>query len=209
MGLGNMTNTDQHLNAVYSAKSADDIALQYDAWADGYEDDMARAGYRHPSIATALCARHLPAGSAPVLDAGAGTGLMGEWLHLIGYPRIEALDVSEGMLGVAKKKGVYDALHCCALGAPLPFENGRFAGVVCAGVLTTGHVGAEAMPELVRSTAAGGVLILTVKETLWAGELSDSLAGLDLDVLDATQPYLSMPGAPSATPSRAVALKRR
>ena len=204
-----MTDTDHHLSAVYGAKGADDIARHYDTWANGYESDMAQAGYRHPSIATALCARHLPAGAAPVLDAGAGTGLVGEWLHLIGYPRIEALDISEGMLAVARQKGVYAALHQCALGGALPFEDGQFAGVVCAGVLTTGHVGAEALPELVRSTAAGGVLILTVKEILWAGELSGSLAGLDLDILETTQPYLSMPGAQSATPSRAVVLKRR
>ncbi len=204
-----MTNTDRHLNAVYGAESADDIALRYNAWADGYEGDMAQAGYRHPSIATALCARHLPMGAAPILDAGAGTGLVGEWLHLIGYAQIEALDISEGMLAVAQKKGVYDAFHHHALGDPLPFEDGRFAGVVCAGVLTTGHVGTEALPELVRSTTSGGILILTVKETLWTGEMSDCLAGFGLEIIDATQPYLSMPGAQSATPSRAVALKRR
>lgn len=208
MGLGDMTNTDRHLDAVYGAKSAQDIALQYDAWSQDYEGDMAQAGYRHPSIATALCARHLPSGAAPILDAGAGTGLMGEWLHLMGYPEIEALDISEGMLAVARKKGVYSALHQRALGDDLPFEDERFAGVVCAGVLTTGHVGVEALPELVRCTATRGVLILTVKETLWAGEISESLARFYLEILDATQPYISMPGAPSATPSRAVALRR-
>lgn len=203
-----MTNADEHLNAVYGAKNPDEIADQYDAWANAYEGDMARAGYRHPSIATALCARYLVKGSAPVLDAGAGTGLVGEWLRLIGYPKIEALDISEGMLAVARGKGIYDGLYQCALGEPLPFEDGRFAGVVCAGVLTTGHVGAEALPELVRSTAEDGVLVFTVKDKLWAGELSGRLAGLGLQLLETTPPYISMPNEESATPSRAVALRR-
>ncbi|MEM6577855.1 MAG: class I SAM-dependent methyltransferase [Pseudomonadota bacterium] len=203
-----MTNADEQLNAVYGAKTPVEIADQYDAWANGYEGDMTRAGYRHPSIATALCARYLERGSAPVLDAGAGTGLVGEWLRLIGYPHIEALDISEGMLAVAREKGIYDELHQCALGEPLPFEDSRFAGVVCAGVLTTGHVGAEALPELVRSTATGGVLIFTVKEKLWAGEVSGQLAALGLQLLETTPPYLSMPNEQSATPSRAIALRR-
>ncbi|MEL7012130.1 MAG: class I SAM-dependent methyltransferase [Pseudomonadota bacterium] len=203
-----MTQADEHLNAVYAAKSAEDIARHYDDWASGYEGDMALAGYRHPSIATALCARYLPAGAAPVLDAGAGTGLLGEWLRLIGYPKIEALDISDGMLAVARSKGVYDVLHQCALGGPLPFEDARFAGVVCAGVLTTGHVGAEALPELTRVTAKAGILVLTIKEPLWAAEVSGQLAGLGLTLLESTEPYLSMPNEPSATPSRAVALQR-
>ena len=50
-------------------------------------------------------------GAAPVLDAGAGTGLVGEWLGILGYPEVEALDISEGMLAVARAKGVYRALH--------------------------------------------------------------------------------------------------
>ncbi|MEM9344053.1 MAG: class I SAM-dependent methyltransferase [Pseudomonadota bacterium] len=198
----------EHLKAVYAAKSAGEIAEQYDAWADEYEGYMAGVGYRHPSITTALCARHLPAGSAPILDAGAGTGLVGEWLRLIGYPRIEALDISDGMLAVAEKKGVYDAFHRCLLGEALPFADGQFKGIVSAGVLTTGHVGAEALPELVRSTAEGGVLVLTVKETLWVEEMADRLGGFGVELVDATEPYLSMPGEPITTPSRAVCLRR-
>ena len=204
-----MTGSDKRLEAVYAAKTSAEIAREYDAWADGYEGDMARAGYRHPSIAVALCARYLPRGTGPVLDAGAGTGLVGEWLHLLGYPRIEALDISQGMLAVARRKGVYDAFHTHPLGGALPFEDERFAGIVCVGVLTTGHVGAEALPELVRSARRGGVLVLTVKETLWLGNIADRLEEFGLDLLEATAPYISMPGEQSATPSRAVALRRR
>lgn len=203
-----MTDSDGNLEAVYAAKSSAEIARHYDVWADGYESDMARAGYRHPSIAVALCARYMPRSVGPLLDAGAGTGLVGEWLRLIGYPVIEALDISKGMLEVARRKGVYAAFHNHPLGEALPFEDARFAGVVCSGVLTTGHVGAEALPELVRSTTPGGVLVLTVKEKLWHESMVDRLDDFGVALVETTDPYISMPGEKSATPSRAVALRR-
>jgi predicted TPR repeat methyltransferase len=200
---------NDHLDAVYAAKGPADIARLYDAWAGSYDADMAKAGYRHPAIATALLARHLPKGAAPVLDAGAGTGLVGEWLGILGYPEVEALDISEGMLAVARAKGVYRALHVGVLGGDLPFPQGHFAGLVCAGVLTTGHVGAEALPGLLAVTRPGGVLALTVKETLWTGSFAAAVAAApEAAVVEATEPYISMPGETGATPSRAVVLRR-
>ncbi len=71
--------------------------------------------------------------------------LIGEWLGIIGYPHVEALDISEGMLAVAGRKEAYKALHRLALGSELPFGDGHFAGIVSAGVFTTGHVGAEGL----------------------------------------------------------------
>jgi predicted TPR repeat methyltransferase len=64
---------------------------------------MAGVGYRHPTICLALLARHLPAGAGPVLDAGAGTGIIGEWLKILGYGPVEGVDLSPGMLEVAAR----------------------------------------------------------------------------------------------------------
>ena len=116
------------LGAAYGAKSPQEIASLYDGWAQTYDAEMAKAGYRHPSICLALFARHMPRGAAPVLDAGAGTGLVGEWLGIIGYSVVEALDISPGMLAVAASKNIYTQLHEGALGQPLPFGDGQFAG---------------------------------------------------------------------------------
>ena len=128
-----------HLGAVYDAGSPEEIARLYDGWAATYDAEMAIAGYRHPTIGVALLARHLPAGSTPVLDAGCGTGIAGSWLGILGYPRVEGLDISEGMLAVARARGGYAELHQAALGARLAFGDGHFAGVLAAGVFTTGH----------------------------------------------------------------------
>ena len=202
---------DGHLGAVYDAKGAEDVAQLYDKWAETYDAEMAAAGYRHPAICLALLARHLPKGAAPLLDAGAGTGLVGEWLGLIGYSEVEALDVSSGMLAVAARKGVYSALHQLALGGPLPFGDGQFAGIISTGVFTTGHVGAEALPELIRICRAGGVIVLTVKETIWTNGFEAAL--LDLETAgqvvraDETPPYVSMPGVADTVPGRGLVLR--
>ncbi len=64
------------LGAVYEAKAPGEVAALYDGWAETYDADMSTAGYRHPTICLALLSRHLPRGATPLLDAGAGTGLL-------------------------------------------------------------------------------------------------------------------------------------
>jgi ubiquinone/menaquinone biosynthesis C-methylase UbiE len=208
-----MAKHDGHLGAVYEAKSPADVAALYDQWAKTYDEEMARAGYRHPSICLALLARHLKKGAAPLLDAGAGTGLIGEWLAIMGYPRVEALDISEGMLAVARQKKCYSAFHNLALGKALPFADGYFAGVISAGVFTTGHVGPEGIDELVRICASSGVIVLTVKGTLWDGGFADHIGAHvrngSVTQAEVTEPYISMPGDQATTPSRGVVLKKR
>lgn len=199
------------LGAVYDAKAPEEVAALYDGWADTYDAEMAQAGYRHPSVGLALLARHLPAGAGPVLDAGCGTGTLGAWLGILGYGPVEGLDISEGMLKVAARKGGYAALHRLALGGPLPFADGAFAAVISTGVFTTGHVGPEGLDELVRITRPGGVLVLTVKSTLWEGGFAAHVAALAdrVALREQTAPYVSMPGEAGTIPSLAIVLGRR
>ncbi len=200
-----------NLGAVYEAGSADALAKLYDTWSATYEAEMASIGYRHPTVGLALLSRHLPKGSAPILDAGAGTGLIGEWLGIMGYPVAEALDISDGMLAVAARKNVYAALHKLALGGALPFADGHYAGIVAVGVFSSGHVGAEGLDELVRTCRPGGVIVLTVKDTLWENGFAARIAELEAQGLIAlaeeTPPYVSMPGEAGTIPGRGLALR--
>jgi ubiquinone/menaquinone biosynthesis C-methylase UbiE len=206
-----MAKHEGYLGAVYDAKDAKSLASAYDAWSTTYETEMAQSGYRHPTVCLALLARYLPKGSAPLLDAGAGTGILGEWLGIMGYPHVEALDLSEGMLAIARAKGCYAKLHQLALGSELPFGDGHFAGVISSGVFTTGHVGPEGLDELVRITARGGVIVLTVKGALWAKDFRTHVDAMVLagkvSIAEITKPYLSMPGDPATTPSMGLVLR--
>ena len=198
-----------HLGAVYDAKAPEEIAAVYDQWSESYDAEMARAGYRHPAIGAALLARHAPRGTGPVLDAGCGTGLLGDWLNILGLAPVEGLDLSAGMLARAQAKGAYARLHRLALGGALPFGDGHFGAIISTGVFTTGHVGAEALPELLRILSPGGPMVLTVKTTLWDNGFAAALAALPgLTQVEITAPYVSMPGEVGTVPSLAVVLRR-
>ncbi len=183
-------------------------AAAYDLWAEGYD-----AKWRRQAIATrpsgwrfwhAICRRGRAAAGC-----GVGTGLAGPWFGIVGYPEVWGWTYPRGCWLWPARKGCYARLSRAVLGEPLAFADGQFAAVISTGVFTTGHVGAEALPELVRITAQGGVIVLTVKGTLWEGGFAAVLQALPLDVLEVTEPYVSMPGEAATTPSRAVALRVR
>lgn len=192
------------LDGVYGATNPEELSEAYNDWAASYDSDMAEVGYRHPAIGVALLSRHLPVGASPVLDAGAGTGLIGELLGTLSYPEVDALDASEGMLEIARSKHVYRELHHAFLGQPLPFDDNRYAAAISTGTFTAGHVGVEGLPELFRVVRPGGLIILTVKVTVWEGGfeayLLDRASEGAVTGVEVTPPYLSMPSGEETSP---------
>jgi SAM-dependent methyltransferase len=162
------TDRSQHvpsvdLDRLYGAADMDQLRAEYDRIASAYDAELVDGmGYRSPAAVTAVARRVLPA-EARILDAGAGTGLLGVALAGAGFTRLEGLDLSSGMLAEAARKNVYAELREGRLGSELDYETGRFDGVVSAGVLTVGHAPAECLDELVRITRTGGHVIFTLR----------------------------------------------
>lgn len=206
-------NGSHHLQSAYgSAGDPAAVAAAYDAWAPDYDREMAGLGYRHPAVVLALLSRFAPAGPAPVLDAGAGTGLLGDLLTIAGYPNAFGVDISQAMLTAADGRGCYRGLVRADLTTELPFRSGIFAAAVSSGVFTTGHVGPSALDELLRVSAPGAAIVITAKLTLWDGGLRARVVQLSeagvVDLLATTEPYLSLPGEPGIVPSICLALRR-
>jgi predicted TPR repeat methyltransferase len=151
------------LDKAYDAASPQAAQAKYNAWADTYETELMAGGYRLPWIMAAAVARFVPCDATPILDAGCGGGLQMEPLHLLGYRGVTGLDLSPGMLDVARAKGIYDSLVEAALGGPLPFETAHFAATITAGTITPGHAPPEAFDELIRVTRPGGWLIFSMR----------------------------------------------
>ncbi len=153
---------------VYAATDTQDLAERYDQWAGDYEEDLTEGlGYNSPDKAAELLAKYLPL-DAKVLDAGAGTGLVGMSLANLGYQNLVAMDLSGKMLLEAMKKGVYQECHQMTMGKPLDFPTDSFDGVVSVGVLTIGHAPASSLDELVRVTKPGGYIVYTLRPEVYS-----------------------------------------
>jgi hypothetical protein len=68
--------TDEWLERVFTGVLAD----TYDAWAATYDSDMLAVGYMHPALAAGFVGRYVRALEGSILDAGAGTGIVGQIL---------------------------------------------------------------------------------------------------------------------------------
>ena len=149
------------LNAAYGLKSVDDNRRLYADWADTYDEGFrAQMDYRLPETV----ADHFIAagGVGPVLDIGAGTGLVGQALAPRAITPTHGTDFSPELLAVADKKGVYSSLFSGDLLAGLNVPDATYAGVTSAGTFTLGHLGPAPLPELLRVTRSGGLLVLSI-----------------------------------------------
>ena len=155
---------NRHIARVYGARSNEDLEQGYDGWAGDYDGDMERRGYRLPGVVTALVARHVAPDAGPILDAGAGSGLLGEWLQLAGYRDITGIDLSAGMLEQARRTGAYRVLHRMTLGESLDLPDGSFAAVASAGSFGITHAPASGFDELIRITRPGGHLVISIRD---------------------------------------------
>jgi predicted TPR repeat methyltransferase len=153
---------------VLEATSSEALAAVYGEWATDYERDLVDdQGYVAPALAVELLLGTLTDRTATILDAGCGTGLVGARLHRAGCTSIDGIDYSSEMLALAREKGVYRRLLQGDLNAPIPFADGAYGACICVGTLTLAHVGPDAIRELVRVVAPGGLLCFTVRSEAW------------------------------------------
>ena len=156
----------KRLQNVYSARDNRELASSYDEWAEDYEEDMLSLGYAIPAVAAGFVVRHVPPGGT-VLDAGAGTGMFGSILRVLGYEDLVGIDISERMLEKAGEKEVYHGLHRMVLGEHLGFDTGTFSAAVSVGVFTTNHAPPEALDELLRVVEPDGWVIFSVRDDVY------------------------------------------
>jgi predicted TPR repeat methyltransferase len=153
-------------DSAYALHSPEDHRRYYAALSQRYDSDFAEAlAYRQP----ALVARAFVAGGGrgPVLDVGAGTGLLGVALAAQGVGPLDAVDLSPEMLAVARTKGCYRHLTVADLTQPLPALAGPVNGVVSSGTFTHGHLGPEVLEPLIALAAPGALFAFSVHSGVW------------------------------------------
>ena len=92
-----------------------------------------------------------------IIDAGAGTGLVGEVLAKLGYTNVDAIDISQEMLDEAEKKKVYTKFICAPLNEKRnpDIETGAYHALICVGSLYAAHIGAGVLDEMARMVRPG------------------------------------------------------
>lgn len=156
--------SESHLARAYKARSVGEQQAAYDDWAAAYERDLCAMGYRIPAMIGSVFARHVTADAAPILDAGCGGGIQAEPLAALGYGPIIGGDLSEGMLAIARDKGIYAELRQITLGERLDFPDDHFAAVISSGVITPKHAPPHSFDELVRVTRPGGRIVFSLRD---------------------------------------------
>jgi SAM-dependent methyltransferase len=160
-------NTDRprklDLRGLYASQDADEARSQYDTIAEDYDEASSdEYGWETPRLMPAVVQKFV-AKDALILDAGAGTGLLGTTLRAAGFVAVDALDISTGMLEVARTKRVYQEFRVMALGGALDYPSDTYDAVVGSGIFSPGHAPPSSFDELIRITKPGGHIIFSLR----------------------------------------------
>ena len=165
------TNVHLFLQSIHATSSPDECGAIYDTWAKTYDIDVRHAAVDY--IGPTLTAHAVVAAdgniTGSVLDAGCGTGLVGVALAQAGARNIDGIDISPGMLEVARRTGVYNDLSIVDMSKVLEEKRDQSYDVItCVGTFTEGHVGpVPALQELVRVVKKDGLVVSTILDDVW------------------------------------------
>ncbi len=178
-----MADQKPNLNAAYALKTPDDNRRLYADWAASYDDSFAsNMDYQLPKMVGLIFCEAFK-GLGPVLDVGAGTGLLAQNIPIRGMLEIDALDVSPDMLAVADQKGLYRTTIVADLTQPLNIADETYGVILSSGTFTHGHVGPDALDELMRIAKTKAIFVLAINaEHFEARGFTAKFAQLEPDI---------------------------
>jgi SAM-dependent methyltransferase len=182
---------EQDLKGALGLTGPEACLAYYRDWAASYDSGFATdMQYLLPAhVAAAFLGA---AGQGPVLDVGAGTGLLAEALRRMGFTDpIDAVDFSVEMLERAAEKRIYAGLFQADITKPLNLPR-HYGGVVSSGTFTAGHVGPEALPNLLSVARPQAQFALSINRRVWTSagfdkaldDLADQKRITDLQLIE-------------------------
>ena len=200
------------LDIVYNEKSSNKLKQHYKFWADDYDQDLVDWGYAYPSQLKKVMSQDIKVKKdSKILDAGCGTGLVAQVLSDMNFKNIVGLDYSIDMLKIAKNKKIYKRLIQESLNKKTSLRSNQFDIVLCTGVLTSGHVGAKAINELIRITKNKGYLILSIAESIYEklgfkDEIEKNKK--QISKIKISKPFIALPNHKSSATSKMYLFQR-
>ena len=158
--------TEPDLTAALALTGPDAALKLYRDWAATYDSTFA-AGMEYNLPAHVARAFLAAGGQGPVLDVGAGTGLLAQSLHDMGLTDpVDGLDFSTEMLALAAGKSLYRDLIHADVTKPLPLAR-AYNGITSSGTFTSGHVGPEAFGPMLDIALPNALFSLSVNQRVW------------------------------------------
>ena len=161
------------LKAAYAVKSPDDNRELYAKWAATYEDFLDTNRYIYARQVAETFAARSADHSGAVLDVGCGTGRIGLELARLGISPIDGIDISPEMMAKAGENlgpdgaPAYRQLIEADLTGAIDLESDSYSGVVSSGAFTHGHLGPDALSELLRVASPGSVCVISVNSSIF------------------------------------------
>ena len=160
-----------YLAQTRASLNVQDCMTIYDKWAASHNHELGDEAQNY--VAPVLVAQVAlkvsnDIAKSMILDAGCGTGLVGQALAMLGAKAIDGLDLSPAMLTVANQTVAYRSLAQADLTRRIQKADESYDIVTCVGTFTLGHVGPNpALREFVRVTRRKGIVIATILEEIW------------------------------------------
>lgn len=155
-----------------------DHQKRYDLWAKDYNKNVHARQYDGLNIIVDLIIKSLrnseevpglaDIASLKVMDAGCGTGFVGEKLASKGFTHIDGVDLSHKMVEEAHKIGIYKTLiGWFDIRKEFPFfMHNQYDISVASGVFTLNMVFPESFAHLIQITKPGGLIVIGTR-TEW------------------------------------------
>ena len=148
--------------------------------ADGYDEWAKHVKFNEPENIVALVGMDSVVKvetNCEILDAGAGTGVIGRLLKEKGFTNMTAVDPSESMLGKLRESAAYKKDYQMYLGLGLdkyPDElKGAFDLVIACGSFLEGHIPDTGLDDIHASLKTNGHFIVAFKDCYWVDGMKE------------------------------------
>lgn len=155
------------LKVTYNEPDNKKLKKLYVGWADVYDKNMVEWGYAYNRYVVKLFPKMKVKKNAKLLDAGGGSGWVGQSLYDIGYKNLINMDYSASMLKEAKKKKIYKKCIRANLKKPIKMKTNSIDAIMSVGFLAKGHLGTECLDEFYRILKPGGHHICSIGENVF------------------------------------------
>lgn len=143
------------------------VERTFDSFASSFESKLEMLSYRAPALVAAMIedAGFAHAQGLEILDLGCGTGLCGPLLSPYAR-RLVGVDLSEGMLSLAKEKAAYDALVKGELTEYLRGLSEAFDLIVSADALVYFGDLRDVIEAVGRALRPNGIVVFTLEDAI-------------------------------------------